>query len=382
MRNAKGSLRSVLAGVFCLLANILFAQLDNRLVSDNIALNAPDSNSWGLSITNFDYLRNTEYFNEIEKGRTLLGYQLNPSLFIQPNDHLKLQAGVFVRSDFGGTTPYTKVLPTFSVKIKNRNTSFIFGTLEGALAHRMYEPLFDINSAIERRIENGFQMKHESNSSFFDLWVNWEKFIERGSPYKEQFTAGINYTPVLIKNDHGFSVSIPLQGTAFHRGGQIDADTTNMLMVFNGAAGIVFNQQFENAFLSQVQLDAMSFSFMENTNSGYLPFRDGQAFMGNLSATSHKLTLMLSYWNGVGFIAPRGTTIYQSVSIDKPGYTESNRQLIFVRFLYAKPLADGLALTARLEPVYDVNASLLDYSYSLYLSYKLDSRFGKLKANK
>ncbi len=373
-------MRSILIGGFLLLTNTLFAQLDNRLISDKITLNQSDSNTWGLSVTNFNYLRNTEYFNEIEKGRTLLGYQLNPSLFVQPNDHLKLQAGVFVRSDFGGTSAYTKVLPTFSVKIKNKNTTFIFGTLEGALAHRMYEPLFDINSAIERRIENGFQLKHESSNTFFDLWVNWEKFIERGSPYKEQFTIGINYTPVLIRNDNGFSVSVPLQVTAFHRGGQIDTDTSNMLMVFNDAAGLVFDQQFKKSFVSRIQLDAMWFSYMENTNSGYMPFRNGQAFMGNLSATSHNLTLMLSYWNGANFIAPRGTSIYQSVSIDKPGYTESNRQLIFVRFLYAKPLADGLAITARLEPVYDLNASLLDYSYSLYLSYQLDSRFGKLKA--
>jgi hypothetical protein len=355
-----------------------FAQLDNRLLSDKITLNETDSNRWGLSVSSFNYMRNTEYFNDIELGRTLFGYQLNPSLFIQPNDQVKLQAGIFVQSDFGGTPSYTKVLPTFSLKIKNKNTSFIFGTLEGALSHRMYEPLFDINSAIERRIENGFQLKHESNKTFFDLWINWEKFIERGSPYKEQFTAGINYTPVLISNDNGFSVSVPLQGTAFHRGGQIDTDSSNMLMVFNGGAGIVFNKKWENAFLSQMQLDAMSFSFVENTNSGYLPYKNGQGFMGNVSATSHNLTFMVSYWNATNFIAPRGTTIYQSISIDKPGFAEGNRQLIFVRLLYAKPLADGLTITARLEPVYDVKASLLDYSYSLYLSYKLDSRFGKL----
>jgi hypothetical protein len=368
----------LLIGVFLLSSVNTFAQLDNRLLSDKITLNETDSNRWGLSVSSFNYMRNTEYFNDIELGRTLFGYQLNPSLFIQPNDHVKLQAGVFVQSDFGGTPSYTKVSPTFSLKIKNKNTSFIFGTLEGALAHRMYEPLFDINSAIERRIENGFQLKHESDKTFFDLWINWEKFIERGSPYKEQFTAGINYTPVLISNDNGFSVSVPLQGTTFHRGGQIDTDSSNMLMVFNGGAGIVFNKKWGNAFLSQMQLDAMSFSFVENTNSGYLPYKNGQSFMGNISATSHNLTFMVSYWNATNFIAPRGTTIYQSMSIDKPGFAEGNRQLIFVRLLYAKPLADGLTITARLEPVYDVKASLLDYSYSLYLSYKLDSRFGKL----
>jgi hypothetical protein len=286
-----------------------FAQLDNSLISDRIELNEQDSNRWGLSVNSFNYLRNTEYFNDIELGRTLLGYQLNPSLFIQPNEKVKLQAGVFVRSDFGGDPAYTKILPTFSLKIKNKNNSFIFGTLEGALTHRLYEPLFDINSAIERRIENGFQFKHESGKAFFDLWINWEKFIERGSPYKEQFTAGLNYTPVLLNTQNGFSVAVPLQGTAFHRGGQIDTDTTNMLMVFNAGAGIVLKKEWKESNIRSVQLDGASIHYLENTNSGYMPYRNGQGFMGNASVNTKWLNLILTYWTADSYIAPRGSAI-------------------------------------------------------------------------
>ena len=54
-----------------------FAQLDNSLISDKITLNTSDSNTWGVTVNNFNYLRNTEYFNDIEVGRTLFGYQLN-----------------------------------------------------------------------------------------------------------------------------------------------------------------------------------------------------------------------------------------------------------------------------------------------------------------
>jgi hypothetical protein len=316
MRNPKFEIRTVFTAVLLLLGTTLFAQIDNQLISDRISLAPADSGKWGLSFSNFNYMRNTEYFNDIEVGRTLFGYQLNPSLFIQPNDHVKIQAGVFVQSDFGGSPSYTKVLPTFSVKINHNNTSFIFGTLEGALAHRMYEPLFDINSAIERRLENGFQLKHESKRTFFDLWINWEKFIERGSPHKEQFTAGINYTPVLGETESGFSASLPLQANAFHRGGQIDTDTSNLLMVFNAAAGITLKQTIANSFVKHISLDMAVFNFMENSHSGYLPYRNGKGFMWNLSTSSSNLTFMLSYWKGNDFISPRGTALYQSVSLD------------------------------------------------------------------
>jgi hypothetical protein len=89
-----------------------------------------------------------------------------------------------------------------------------------------------------------------------------------------------------------------LQGTAFHRGGQIDTDSSNMLMVFNGGAGIVFKQKFENAVFKSnaTGCDVVSV-LLRIPNSGYLPYKNGHGFMGNVSATSHNLTFMVSYWN-------------------------------------------------------------------------------------
>jgi hypothetical protein len=198
------------------------AQLNNRALEDEIAVHTADSLRWGMSFHSFNYLRNTEYFNNVELGRTLFGTQLHPSVFFQPNSYVKLQAGVFLQSDFGATPYINRIVPTLSLKIssKNNKRSFTFGTLEGALAHRLIEPMFDISSAIEKRIENGAQFKINNNRVFLDTWINWEKYIQHGSPHKEGFTAGFNFTPAVIKTSNNFAVNVPLQGTAFHRGGQ------------------------------------------------------------------------------------------------------------------------------------------------------------------
>jgi hypothetical protein len=359
----------------------VFAQLDNSLISDKITLNSSDSNTWGLSFQNFNYLRNTEYFNDIEVGRTLFGYQLNPSLFIQPNSRLKLQAGVFVQSDFGGNPGYNKILPTFSLKIgtgKKNTARFIFGTLEGALAHRLIEPLFDVNTAITNRMENGAQFKVETQKSFMDVWINWEKFIERGSPSKEQFTAGFSLNQRIYESENGTYLSLVDQIIAHHRGGQIDTDTTNMTMQFNGALGLQLGR-LSKGIVDEWRIDGYVTTYRENTNSGYFPYREGTGIYSNVFVRKGAWGIMGSYWQGDKWIAPRGTTLYSSVSLDKPGYTQPSRQLIFIRFLYNKSLADGLNLSARLEPVYNIQASILDFSYSMYLSYKLNQRFGKLK---
>lgn len=379
MGNANYRLQSALILTMLFFLEGANAQLNNAYLSDKITVTPSDSNTWGINVNNFNYLRNTEYFNEIEAGRTLFGYQLHPQLYMQPFERVKLQAGVFVQSDFGATPVINKVLPTFTIKFisKSQTESFTFGTLEGALAHRLIEPLWDINSAIEGRVENGAQFKSERNKLFVDAWINWEQFIERGSPFKEQFTAGFNITPTLFKNTNGFFINTPMQATAFHRGGQIDADTTNMVMQVNAALGLqAGNQEANNTWKWQTELYYTH--YQENSNSGYFPYRNGSGLFANAAITRNHFTLMGSYWHGNQWMAPRGTVLYQSVSIDKPGIVDANRQLVFVRLLYAKELRNNLTLSARVEPVYDVKASLLDFSYSLYISYRLDKVLGKL----
>jgi hypothetical protein len=365
---------------FLLFYSHAFAQLDNTPLADRIELKQQDSNTIGFSVSNFNYLRNTEYFNNIELGRTLFGITLNPSLFIQPSPLFRIQAGVFVRSDFGGNPSFTKILPTISLKIKKNNWSVLFGTLEGALAHRLYEPIFDIGSAIERRIENGFQIKHESKRQFFDAWINWERFIERKSPFKEQLTAGVNYMPNVLSDKSSFALIPIAQALIYHRGGQIDTDTSNMIVAMNGVAGLKIQKNFPDArFVRSVALDVAGLVYNERTNSSAYPFRQGSGFISNATVASKSISLMLSYWNASSFIAPRGTAIYQSVSIDKPAYTENVRSLLFVRLLYAKQIQPGLFVSARAEPFYDLRNKILDYSYSVYITFSGNYFISKIK---
>ena len=378
-----------------LLHATLFAQINNTVLSDEININPNDSGKFGLTISNFNYLRNTEYFNKIEVGRTLFGSQLHPQLAYQPNAFTTLQAGVFLRTDFGATPAINQIIPTFSVKLKSKNykRTFIFGTLEGALAHQLIEPLFDINSAILRRVENGAQFKINTQNIWLDTWINWERFIDRGSPYKEQFTAGINTHAVLYQtktnytkalNPNGIEVAQQqtlhvlkpiFQFTAHHRGGQIDKDTSNMVMQFNGAAGLSY--QCINPNQLSIKAEAYAVLYKENTHSGFYAYRNGNGFLAHVAIAKNGFTVNPTYWRGNGFIADRGTALYQSVSMDKQGYTEKMRELFFIRLMYGKKMAPGLWFNVRLEPYYDLRNQLMEYSYSVYLSYKLNKTLSR-----
>ncbi len=363
---------------------VSFAQLDNKYLQDKIDVNPNDSNRLGLSLNAFNYMRNTEYYSKIEVGRTLFGYQLNPSIYYQVNPHINLQTGVFLRNDFGAENTYTSIAPTFTLKAQKNNFSMLFGTLEGALSHRIIEPMFDISRVIENRIENGFQVKYNSQRTFFDTWINWEKFIERGSAYKEQLTTGSSFQFDLFNSkvkSKDWNVVLISQFMLSHQGGQIDKDSINQLYVkMNAAAGLRISKSFSNQFIKEIRLEPYYLLYKENSSSG-MPFDNGNAMYFNAFVDTKNLGFMLSYWNSQNFVAPRGTAIYQAQSIDKPNYFSPNnrRELLFLRILYEKPLYDKLYMTARLEPFYDFKTSEFDYSYSFYLSYRQNINFGKGK---
>ena len=350
----------------------LFAQVDNSYLNQHISVNETDSGKFGFSATVFNYMRNTEYFNNIELGRTLFGYQVSPSLSYQPTGNIKIQAGVFVRNDFGGETT---VIPTFTVKTKYRNLEMLLGTLEGATSHQIIEPMFDIARNIENRLENGFQLKYQKPKTFLDVWINWEKFIERGSPYKEQFTAGLNYTQLLNNPTHHFKVYSILQGLLSHAGGQIDADMVNKLtMRANYTVGL--KTSYEISKKQKVVLESYLLGYKDTGDTlVFANQNDGKAIYGNLTYQYSNLQFMLSYFESQYFISPRGTAIYQCQSIDDPTIKLNSRSLIIPRIIYNKTLFNQIQMSARFEPVIDIQTQIFDYSYSFYLKYYFEKTF-------
>ena len=148
-------------------------------------------------------------------------------------------------------------------------------------------------------------------------------------------------------------------------------------MVFNAGLGLELKKEFSGSVIQYVKLDAMHMRF--RNNSGYFPFDNGNANYANLFIKTKCLGFMFSYWHGHNFIDPRGTRIYQSVSIDNPTYTETNRRLLFIRLLYEKEIFTNFFLVARYEPFIDFNNKLNDYSYSVFITYRDQFTLGQLK---
>jgi len=359
----------------------VYAQLENNIFKIHNEIQLADTQQLKLRFDNLNYFRNNEYFGNIQEGYTLFGYQLQPELVYFPNANVRVAGGIFLMKDFGNPA-YTQISPTFNIKLKKNDVSLLFGNLEANLNHRLVEPLYDFERLIYDKLEHGIQLKIEKPRLWLDAWMDWEKMIYHGSPFQEQFTAGFSSDINLLGAEKKLALSIPVQTMVSHKGGQIQlgGDSLglhNVLTQWNSAVGFSISYKFDNSFLKEIKTDNYFVYYKDLSGTQTVAYREGTGAYLNLLVKTKFIDVMLNYWNASSYIAPRGGPLYQSVSFDDPSYTEKNRELLFLRLMYEKEFFKDLFFNVRFEPYQDFVEKRLEYSYSIYLTYRKDIKLAK-----
>ncbi|AMJ67003.1 hypothetical protein [Hymenobacter sp. PAMC 26628] len=340
----------------------------------------PQAGDLRISLNAFTFFKDNEYFNDIVEGYTLFGTQLNPQLVYYPTKELRLEAGVFLWKDFGNPT-LRQVRPTYRATWTHGPHQFIFGNIRANLNHGYIEPLFDFERVILKPLEEGLQYRLNSRRVALDVWVDWLKQEYPGSNYQEQIAGGLSSSFRLTRPESPVDVSVPFQFTARHHGGQIDTLHAPIQTLFNYATGVVARVPLHGAVLQAVRLNAYAVAFDDHSFSNYrLPYQTGNGLYLNGTLETRYLDVMLSYWQGHQFYAPLGGPYYQSIAsrYGTPGYTDAERRLLLVRLLRDFRISDAAALTVRVEPVYDFNRQLLDFSFGFYLNFRQEWLLGNV----
>ena len=333
-----------------------------------------------FSLHSFTFFKDNEYFNPIVEGYTLFGTQLNPQLVYYPTKDLRLEAGVFLWKDFGNPA-LRQVRPTFRATWTHGASQFIFGNIKANLNHGYIEPLFDFERVILKPLEEGLQYRLNTRRVFLDVWVDWLKQEYAGVNYQEQIAGGLSSSFRVTGDNSPVQVSIPLQFTARHQGGQIDTLHAPIQTLFDYASGVVARVPLSGRVLQAVRLNAYGLLYDDHSLANYrLPFQTGKGLYLNGTLETRYVDLMLSYWQGHQFYAPLGGNYYQSIAsrYGTPGYTDAERRLLLVRLLRDFRITDAAAVTVRVEPVYDVNAKLLDFSFGVYLNFRQEWLLGNV----
>jgi hypothetical protein len=337
----------------------------NAIIKARSAYRLPQTGELRISLNAFTFFKDNEYFNDIVEGYTLFGTQLNPQLVYYPTKELRLEGGVFLWKDFGNPT-LRQVRPTFRATWTHGASQFIFGNIKANLNHQYIEPLFDFERVILKPLEEGLQYRLNTKRVFLDTWVDWLKQEYPGSSYQEQIAGGLSSSFQVTGDNSPVQVTIPFQFTARHFGGQIDTLHAPIQTLLNYASGVVARVPLGGGAFQAVRLNAYGLLFDDHSFANYrLPFQTGKALYVNGTLETRYVDLMLSYWQGHQFYAPLGGNYYQAIAsrYGTPGYTDAERRLLLVRLLRDFRISDAAALTVRIEPIYDFNRSLLDFSF-------------------
>lgn len=379
MRNTRLSLVLLCSSWFCV-TNIT-AQVESAALQ--VPVNKGFEQDTGkvlFSFSNTNFLKNNEYFWKIAIGYTYFGSQLNPQIAWVPNKHLRLQGGVYFRRDFG-TQALQDIQATYTLKLHKDGFSLLMGTLEGHMNHRLIDPIYSYERAITHPVENGLQLKVERHRLWMDTWINWEQQEYFGSPFQEHISAG-NSTRIAFYENGRFRVIVPVQSFVFHKGGQIDSDTTAILSLANTAAGLGFELEFANGPIEMIRSENYYVGYKDISPAKRQLYVSGSGIYCNLELRSkYGVNLVGSYWQGSYFMAPRGGTLYPSAStIPGSVYTEDERQLVLLRLLFQRQLLPGLYADLRYEPYFDLKNGFFDeFSYSVYLTYRKDFTLARVK---
>ena len=354
------------------------ARTDSIHSADNILI-SHQAGDLRISLSAFTFFKDNEYFNDIVEGYTLFGTQLNPQLVYYPTQDLRLEAGVFLWKDFGNPQ-LRQVRPTFRATWTHGSSQFIFGNIKTNLNHGYIEPLLDFERVMLKPLEEGLQYRLNTKHVFLDAWVDWLKQEYPGVNYQEQIAGGLSSSFRVSGDNSPVDVSIPFQFTARHHGGQIDTLHLPVQTLFNYASGVVARLPLRGPVFQAVRLNAYGVSFSDHSGLFLLPFSSGNGLYLNGTLETRYVDVMLSYWRGHDFYAPLGGPYYQSVAsrYGTPGYTDGERRLLYLRLLRDFRIADAAAVTVRVEPIYDFNRQLLDYSFGVYLNFRQEWLLGNL----
>jgi hypothetical protein len=365
--------------VFLLLySGLAHGQLNNDALLLKMPVKPENANDIRIGLHAFGFSKNNEYFNKIADGYTLFGYHLLPRLSYYPSASVRIDAGALLWKDFG-SSGYQDFQPTFTVKWQREKWAFVFGTLEGNLSHGYIEPLYDFERIMNDRLENGLQFLLNTHRVKMDAWIDWSKMIYRGDPFREEVAGGIS-SAVRLLNRPGHTVgdtlrlSLPIQFTAQHKGGQIDSSPLPLLTVVNAAVGFELEKQLPHRILHRVYTQNYLLGFGDYSHTFELPFTRGGAVYLNAGIDTKYQDVMLSYWRGDGYITELGGKLFQSVSstYNNPDYVQEDRHFLILRLMKDIEILEDMHLTLRFEPVLDLDNPRLEFSNALYLTFDTD----------
>lgn len=347
---------------------------------------------WHVGVDVTTFMRDAEFSLPNTRGYTALGYFVQPYASRRINRFADLTLGV----NLAGAAGYDGLhswRPVVSFNYcPSDHLRIVMGTINGGLAHGLYEPMYDRERWIYDHQEEGLQIRWSGKSLLSDIWINWEDLLEPWQTKQERFTMGTSNVLTLYQSRpestaaSRFDISLPFSFLGSHRGGQFTSLDTCIQSLFTESVALRFTLRR----VSSLSLDLPIFFYQDISPTKCMAFDNGWGVWPQISysvpihittrkngeqlyfpAMPMRLILQAGYWYGHQFIAPRGSYLFQSISWHKPSYVVADRQMVTARIAFDWQHGAQFHVGLDSEFYYDVQESGLDIAFGLYMRYIL-----------
>ena len=266
-----------------------------------------------LAVDNINFFKNNEYKGNFATGYTLTGTWLRPKLVYYIDEKLRMEFGGQVLK-YNGRDEYYHLSPWFNVHYQpNNKISLVLGNLNSDQNHSLPEFLNDPERFLTSKPEAGFQGKYNSRRFTTDLWIDWQQFIVKGDPFKEQFAFGV-VTNWKLFDENNSTLSFPFAFYGLHQGGEIDTNPALAKSYISVTPGLSFNKKVSGKIFNGWSLNAYYSLTTHKKDNIVFDESKGWGFYGSGSIDTRLGGLTASYWHGHQYYTPQGEPLYQNLT--------------------------------------------------------------------
>ena len=110
-------------------------------------------------------------------------------------------------------------------------------------------------------------------------------------------------------------------------------------------------------------------TYSDLTKANALGIYNGNAIYTGFKAEGDKVVAMAGFWNADNFIAPKGSSLFQSISDHNPTAILAQRQLLTGKLGFHHAFHQQIRFSCLFEGYYDIPNQQFDYAYGIHLAF-------------
>lgn len=297
------------------------------------------------------FFKNNEFFAQQADGYTLTGNHITPLLQYQLGNRAALNAGGHLRY-YHGMDSVAEATPFFNLHLKpTQELSVILGSYRVYDQHRVSRALLSDERLFTDFIGEGLRLRLDQKKLWMDVWIDWEKFILHGDPFREQFQAGFSGNWTFLERPSN-ALSISSQYVAQHKGGQIDDSELPVSTVLNSRQSIVFRHDFPPGFLTFGEISLAYLTYRDINGNAPWAYDEGDAIQAELELNLKPHSISVGYFEAEKFIAPNGHPMFQTSDLYDPDKHFQRMKMLHTAYHFQKQFYKGLTVSFVAEGFY------------------------------